>query len=104
MKIHWDQLVWNSSTKLSVRITRIFFMLFRSKCITFSKLETYKLYSYLIIKYSDENSLSSSYVYVWFIFWKKKLTSETIINERIDIDKWKIKGVSNEHVSNWHVI
>lgn len=79
-------------------------MLFRSKCITFSKLETYKLYSYSIIKYTDENSLSSSYVYVWFIFWKKKLTSETIINERIDIDKWKIKGVSNEHVSNWHVI
>lgn len=37
-------------------------------------------------------------------FEKKILTSETIINEIIDIDKWKIKGVSNEHVSNWHVI
>lgn len=37
-------------------------------------------------------------------FEKKILTSETIINEIIDIDIWKIKGVSNEHVSNWHVI
>lgn len=37
-------------------------------------------------------------------FEKKILTSEIIINEIIDIDKWKIKGVSNEHVSNWHVI